>query len=265
VRKDALADGVPHSDLHVTKGHSFYLDDVLVPAEFLVNHRSIVWDDRAREVTIYHIELASHDVLLANGAPAESYRDDGNRWLFQNANTGWDQPPKPSYAPVLTGGPVVDAIWRRLLARSKLRLDVPTTGEPDLHLLVDGLRVDGAKQPNGTRVFRLAETPSSVRIASRAGAPDELGLARDPRQLGVALRRVVLWRGQHVRVLEAADPLLSDGFHAFEGDNGFRWTEGNAVLPTALFDGANGVCEVQLDIACTAQYPMPGDPTREVA
>ena len=24
-----------------------------------------------------------HDVLLANGAPAESYRDDGNRWLFQ--------------------------------------------------------------------------------------------------------------------------------------------------------------------------------------
>ena len=257
VRKDALADGVPHCDLHVTKGHSFYLDDVLVPAEFLVNHRSIVRDDQAREVPIYHIELASHDVLLANGAPAESYRDDGNRWLFQNANTGWDQPPKPPYAPVLTGGPVVDAIWRRLLARSKLRLDVPTTGEPDLHLLVDGLRVDGARLPNGTRVFRLAETPSSVRIASRAGAPAELGLARDPRQLGVALSRVVVWRGQNVRVLEADDPSLRDGFHAFEGDNGFRWTEGNAVLPAALFDDANGACEVQLDIACTAQYPMP--------
>jgi hypothetical protein len=82
VHKGALADNVPNRHLCVTKGHSLYLDDVLIPVEFLVNHRSIVWDDRAQEVEIYHIELATHDILLANGAPAESYRDDGNRWLF---------------------------------------------------------------------------------------------------------------------------------------------------------------------------------------
>ena len=58
VRKGALADNVPHHDLRVTKGHSFYLDGVLIPVEFLVNHRSILWDDRAQEVTIYHVELA---------------------------------------------------------------------------------------------------------------------------------------------------------------------------------------------------------------
>ena len=87
VRKGALGANVPHADLRVTKGHSFYLDGVLIPVEFLVNHRSILWDDRAQEVSIYHIELETHDVLLANGAPAESYRDDGNRWLFQNANS----------------------------------------------------------------------------------------------------------------------------------------------------------------------------------
>ena len=92
VRKGALADNVPHHDLRVTKGHSLYIDGVLIPVEFLVNHRSILWDDRAQEVTLYHVELATHDVLLANGAPAESYRDDGNRWLFQNANSGWDLP-----------------------------------------------------------------------------------------------------------------------------------------------------------------------------
>ena len=69
-------------------------------------------------MTIYHIELETHDVLVANGAPAESYRDDGNRWLFQNANPGWDLPPQAPCAPVLTGGPVVDAIWRRLLDRA---------------------------------------------------------------------------------------------------------------------------------------------------
>ena len=118
VRKGALADNVPHHDLRVTKAHSLYIDDVLIPVEFLVNHRTILWDDRAQEVEIYHVELESHDVLIANGAPAESYRDDGNRWLFQNANAGWDLPPQEPYAPVLTGGPVVDAVWRRLLDRA---------------------------------------------------------------------------------------------------------------------------------------------------
>jgi len=111
VRRGALADNVPHADLRVTKGHSFHLDGVLIPAEFLVNHRSILWDDDARAVTVYHVELATHDILVANGAPAESYRDDGNRWLFENSNTGWGQPEKPPYAPVLTGGPIVDAVW----------------------------------------------------------------------------------------------------------------------------------------------------------
>jgi hypothetical protein len=86
VRKGALADNVPNRDLHVTKAHSLYIDEVLIPVEFLVNRRTILWDDRAQEVEIYHVELDSHDVLLANGAPAESYRDDGNRWLFHNAN-----------------------------------------------------------------------------------------------------------------------------------------------------------------------------------
>ena len=82
--------------------------------EHLINHHSIVWDDRTREVEIFHVELENHDVLLANGAPAESYRDDGNRWLFHGDNTGWGQPPRPACAPVLTGGRQVDEIWRHL-------------------------------------------------------------------------------------------------------------------------------------------------------
>jgi hypothetical protein len=40
VRKGALADNVPFRDLHVTKAHALYIDDVLIPVEFLVNHRS---------------------------------------------------------------------------------------------------------------------------------------------------------------------------------------------------------------------------------
>jgi hypothetical protein len=202
---------VPHHDLHVTKGHPLYLDGVLIPVEELINHRSIVWDDRAREVSIYHIELESHDVLLANGAPAESYRDDGNRWLFQNANTGWGLPPMPRFAPVLAGGPIVDAVRQRPLDRAGPRPDMPLTDEPDLHLLADGRRVDGSRRPNGYWVFDLPRCPSELRVLSRSGSPAELGLARDPRVLGVAVRQIRLWQGRWLRLLDAADESLVEG------------------------------------------------------
>jgi hypothetical protein len=259
LRKGALADNVPHHDLRVTKGHSFYMDDVLIPVEFLVNHRSILWDDRAREVCLYHIELETHDILMAQGAPAESYRDDGNRWLFRNANSGWELPPQGACAPVLTGGPIVDAVWRRLLDRAGPRIPVPTTDAPDLHLLVDGRRVDGRQRRNGVHVFRLPAAAGEVRVVSRAGVPAELGLARDPRLLGVALRRAMLWRGASLRIIEASDPSLGDGFHLFEADNGFRWTNGDASLPAALFGGIGGPAELELHVGCTTRYPVFGE------
>jgi Hint domain len=255
VRRGALADNVPDRDLYVTKGHSFYLDDVLIPVEFLVNHRSILWDDRPQEVEIYHVELSSHAVLLANGAPAESYRDDGNRRLFRNGNSGWDAPPKKSYAPVLTGGPVVDAVWRRLSDRAGNRLAVSLTDEPDLHLLCDGRRVNGCRRSDDVHVFRLSSVPDQLRVVSRAGVPAELGFARDPRTLGVALRRILVWQGAQVRLLDASDPSLDDGCHAFEEDNGFRWTNGNARLPAALFGGIDGPIELDLHVGGATRYP----------
>jgi Hint domain len=155
VHKGALEDNMPHHDLRITKGHSLYLDGALIPVEFLVNHRSIVWDGRAQEVEIYHVELETHDVPLANGAPAESYCDDGNRWLFRNANSLWAPPPKQPCAPVLTGGAIVDQVWRRLLDRSGPRPRLPLTDDPDPHLLVDGRRVDPAPGDGTTYSFCL--------------------------------------------------------------------------------------------------------------
>jgi autotransporter passenger strand-loop-strand repeat protein len=254
VSKGALADNVPHHDLAVTKGHSLFLDGVLIPAEFLVNHRSIRWDDRAQEVTVYHVELDSHDVLLANGAPAESYRDDGNRWLFRNANTGWGLPPQAPCAPVLTGGGMVDAAWRRLLDRAGPRGNLPLTGDADLHLLVDGRRLDAVRRVADAHVYSLPDVPGTVRIVSHAAAPQELGLARDPRSLGVALRRIVVREGTRFRMIEASDASLGNGFHAFEAVNGFRWTDGDAAVPIELFAGFAGSVELVLTIASTAHY-----------
>jgi len=256
VRKSALADNVPFRDLLVTKGHSFLIDNVLIPVEFLVNHRSIFWDDRAQEVRLYHIELATHDVLLANGAPAESYRDDGNRWLFRNANSGWGQPPQEPCAPVLTGGPIVDAAWRRLLDRAGPRPGLPLTDDPDLHVLVAGKRLNVSARCGTAHIFHLPAERPAVRVVSRAGAPAELGLARDPRVLGVGIRRIAVRQGTRFRVIEATDSALAEGFHAFEPENGLRWTNGNAALSSVLFEGFEGPVELVLHVGCTTHYPL---------
>ena len=256
VRAGALSEGVPYRDLRVTRGHSFHVDNVLIPVEFLINHRSISWDDRGQEVEIFHVELEFHDVLFANGAPAESYRDDGNRWMFRNGNSSWDQPAKEPYAPVLTGGPIVDAAWKRVLDRADPGLTPVVTSDPDLHLIVNGVRVDGIVRPNGVQAFHLTERPVSLHIASRACAPDTLGRVRDPRILGVALRLIILWQGGVPTVIDVGDPLLNEGFHAYEADGGRRWTNGLGKLPASLIEGAGRGCDVELFTTGANQYRL---------
>ncbi|HVY17992.1 MAG TPA: Hint domain-containing protein [Rhodopila sp.] len=254
IRKSAFADNVPNRDLRVTKGHAFSFEGALIPIEFLVNHRSILWDDQAQEVELYHIELESHDVLLANGAAAESYRDDGNRWLFQNANSGWGLPPLEPCAPVLTGGRLVDEVWRRLLDRSGPRPSMTTTDDPDLHLVVDGERVEPINRRSELYVFRLPETPRALRIASRSAVPQELGIARDDRPLGVAIGRIVFSQAARQRVIDAADPRLVEGFHPFEAEGLVRWTNGDAILPESLFQDLSGACLLMLHLNGATTY-----------
>ena len=256
VRKGALSENVPHHDLHVTKAHGLHFGDVLIPVEFLVNHRSILWDDRAKVVTLYHIELETHDVLMANGAAAETYRDDGNRWLFSNANAGWHLLPQPSCAPVLTGGPIVDAVWRHLLERSGPRPGLPLTNDPDVHLVVDGKRIDTISVCDKQYLFRIPKDSSLVRIVSREGTPAELGIARDPRSLGVALRQIQIRRGAKVVLIEADNNQLVNGFHGYEPDECLRWTNGDAELPALFISGIGEEAELLLQLAGTTSYPL---------
>ena len=255
VRRGALADDVPTQDLHVTKAHSLYIDEVLIPVEFLVNYQTILWDDRAQEVEIYHVELDRHDILLANGAPAESFRDDGNRWLFQNACSGRDLPPQAPCAPVLTGGPVVDAAWRRLLDRAGPRALPPLTDDPDLHLIVDGARVDPLYQRGSLYGFRLPSRPQSLVVASLTGVPAALGIVRDPRPLGVALRQVTARQGAKFMLLDADDPRLTVGFHNYEPADRLRWTNGHGELPAEAFIRFGRGAELMLRLGGATQYP----------
>jgi hypothetical protein len=74
IARSALAPDVPHSDLYVTGGHSLLIDGALVPAELLINGSTITRDE-AREyhrLEFFHVKLESHDVVYAEGAPAET-------------------------------------------------------------------------------------------------------------------------------------------------------------------------------------------------
>ena len=266
VRRHALAHKVPNEDLHVTKAHSLYLDGVFIPVEFLVNHRTILWDDQAREITVFHIELDSHDIILANGAPVETFRDDGNRWMFQNAGRDWNTQPEKPCAPVLTRGLVVDAIWRQLLNRAGPRTLPPLTADPDMHLIVDGKRVDSAERAGESVRFRLLGRPEHVHIASRTGSPCELGLARDPRELGVAVRRITI-RNQAASVtIPADDSRLTTGFHDFEPQLDQRWTNGYAPIPAELFACFDaGPLDVEVTVGGTTQYLDLGIPAENAA
>jgi hypothetical protein len=132
----------------------------------------------------------------------------------------------------------------------------PLTDEPDLHLLIDRQRGNGAIRPNGVYEFRLPRAPADVHIMSRSGVPQILKISHDRRRLGVAVQRIVVWGGRRLRVMDANDPALSDGFHGFEADHGYRWTDGNATLPASLFDGLSGACTIELTVGCTARYPL---------
>ena len=113
---------------------------------------------------------------------------------------------------------------------------------------------------DGRNVFRLPICPSQVRIVSRASAPDELGRSRDPRLLGIAVRRIAILDGIAQRIVEAADTALRDGFHGYEPGEDIRWTNGNAGLPADLFSACSGPLDIEITTAGATRYLDEGVP-----
>jgi len=81
VAAGAFGEGRPHTDLFLSPDHAVYVEQVLIPVKYLINGSTIV-QVKADSVTYHHIELAEHDVLLAEGLPAESFLDmrDGSNY-----------------------------------------------------------------------------------------------------------------------------------------------------------------------------------------
>ncbi|WP_238240147.1 Hint domain-containing protein, partial [Methylobacterium isbiliense] len=144
VSAGAFGDGRPARDLLLSPGHPVLVEQggrrVLVPIMCLINGTSI---ERlpVRTLTYWHVELDGHDLLLAEGLPAESYCDLGTRGWFTDgadhalAHPDLIPPDAPGRClPVVLGGPLVEAERRRLDGLFALRLGAQG-GWPSLDLL----------------------------------------------------------------------------------------------------------------------------------
>jgi hypothetical protein len=239
IRPDAFGPGQPHADLWLSPDHAVFVDGVLIPARHLVNGATIL-REAALDIVYWHVELASHDVLLAEGLPCESYLDTGNRSAFggcrsvafgdaavamrlppdfssdhfssdhfpRDAGTVWR---RRACAPLVEDGAILATVRDRLAAHAEaLGRSVPSVLDID----VSAAGVATATVPGNVGI---------VRLVSASARHDG-----DRRRLGVLVTGL---RVDGIKV-PLDDPRLGFGFHDLEihGATAVRWTDGAATI-----------------------------------
>ncbi len=88
IHAGALGENLPIRDLLVSPDHALALHGVLIQAGALVNVTTITREHNVPDTfTYFHVELDSHDLILAEGVPAETFLDTADRLAFDN----WDE------------------------------------------------------------------------------------------------------------------------------------------------------------------------------
>jgi hypothetical protein len=83
--RGALGDRLPIRDLFVSPDHALLVDGLLVQASALVNGETITRAPApAPRFVYFHVELADHSLILAEGIPAETFVDHVTRRRFDN-------------------------------------------------------------------------------------------------------------------------------------------------------------------------------------
>jgi hypothetical protein len=87
ISRFAIDGKAPYSDLYVSPAHAVYIDSILIPAKYLVNGVTIAADAKpeALSLTYFHIELDTHEAILAEGLAVESFQRN-NPHAFDNAD-----------------------------------------------------------------------------------------------------------------------------------------------------------------------------------
>jgi len=274
IRPDTFADGVPRRELRLSPDHAVLRDGLLIPIRLLVNGASVLRDTGCRTVTYYHVELATHDVLLADNLPAESYLDTGNRAMFENSGQPLllhpdltnDQARREaeSCAPFAADADRVEPVWQFLAARAaRLGLALPeapqTTDDPALHIVARRRQIPPVTRAEGRYVFLLPRDANTARLVSRWFILcDQRPWVEDRRRLGVMVRRLTLHIGDEVAPVALDDPSLCSGWWQPEHAGGglWRWTDGDATLP--LPGGKNGPVLLEVELGSKFAYELTG-------
>jgi phospholipase/lecithinase/hemolysin len=127
VAAHAFGLGCPHRDLLLSPDHAVSCEGVLIPVRYLLNDATVRQED-VEKITYWHVELPAHGVLYAEGMPAESYLDTGNRAAFLHAGPVVQAHPefaraawaRGGCAPLVTEGAARDTAYRKLLAQAAM-------------------------------------------------------------------------------------------------------------------------------------------------
>lgn len=137
----AFGEDLPRHDLWLSPDHAVFVDGVLIPVRYLINGTTIA-QVPVDTIEYYHVELPRHDVLLAEGLPAESYLDTGDRRNFANgggtvalypdfASRVWDA---QGCAPLVVTGPLLEVVRQRVDAVAvSSRSPAPAPRSPRRH------------------------------------------------------------------------------------------------------------------------------------
>ena len=265
IQADAFGEDLPLRDLWLSPDHAVFIYDVLIPIRLLINGDTVV-QQAVDEVVYYHIELRDHDVILAEGLPAESYLDLGNRGAFDNgggaltlhpdfATRVWE---RDACAELILGGPVLEAVRRQLLIRAEI-LGHARIRDADPYLLVDGEILRPRMVCGGLHRFALTRPAfDELRLVSRAAmAPEGFANSGNPRRLGVMISGIAVFRPWQWQQTALADLPGGDGLYGLEAADehraASRWTDGNAKLhlPAAL--RRDGILLLDILIAAAAE------------
>jgi hypothetical protein len=237
VAAGAFGAGLPYRDLWLSPGHSVVSEGALVPIKHLLNGRSVAQVDRPN-VEYWHVELEAHDVLLAEGLPAESYLDAGNRTAFENGaaffETHLEAPPhlRPQTClPLVEAGAPVAAAKARLLARLQAQ-GFTLVSEAEPHVVADGLRIEPIRLAETRLAFAIPPDAKEIALRSRTFVPAQtLADSNDTRELGLCISWLQI-DGEEVAL--DGDALGAEGWRAPEIANGkflHRWTAGVTPMP----------------------------------
>jgi len=237
VAAGAFGEGLPRRNLWLSPGHSVASEGALMPISCLINGRSVAQIEQDT-VEYWHVELDAHDVILAEGLPAESYLDCGNRTAFANGGAFVEAHPdfRPKHwaetsLPLMKQEPPVVRTKARLLARLAEQGDC-VNHEADAHIVVDGLRVDPIRLSDARLAFVLPAGGREIALRSNTFLPAHtVAESFDTRELGLCVSRLQI-DGEAVAInqVEARASARHD-VECVDGRFAHRWTHGATPLP----------------------------------